>query len=220
MSSPPPLSDGGCPRAHLRRPRHDEEAAREGVNDWIRHSQNVRRRHRACPVDLHDAYDLDGIASPTDPGGTPFSLPSSADGVRNTVVSSGETISLAALTGRTLRVLAPATGGSVGSTARVTYADGMSASVPLGASDWAGGPAGGEFVGVAALPRFRNPSGTDGPPVSIHDETLPLDPTKILRSVTLMGDLGGVPSTSIATGEKVRGKFAEVVAHPPTRRYK
>lgn len=167
----------------------------------------------ACTIDVRGAYDLDGIASPTDPGGTgfdglgwsyaadtmpgagidvlggtPFDFPSSADGVRNVVRSSSETLPLPALTGRTLRLLASATGGGLRSSATVTYTDGTSASVPLGASDWAGGAAAGEDVAVAAPHRFRNPSGTDGPPVSIYVETVALDPTKVLRSMTLPDD--------------------------------
>ncbi len=65
--------------------------------------------------------------------------------------------------------------------------------------------------------------------MSIYVETVPLDPTKVLRSVTLPDD-GRLKVSAMTVlqarltgdrgGEKVRGKFAEVVAHRLTRRYK
>ncbi|HEX4689768.1 MAG TPA: SGNH/GDSL hydrolase family protein [Solirubrobacteraceae bacterium] len=167
----------------------------------------------ACPVELAGAFDHDSIATASDPGGggfdglgwsyaaetlpaagpvvlaaTPFSFPSGADGVENTVDADGATIALPALHGDALRVLAASGGGSVRSTATLHYADGTTASAALGAADWAGGPAAGEDVAVTAPYRFRDPGGRDSPAVSIFAETVPLDPSRELRSVTLPGD--------------------------------
>jgi lysophospholipase L1-like esterase len=167
----------------------------------------------ACPVDLSGAFDHDSIATASDPGGagfdglgwsyaadtlppagpvvlagTPFAFPSGADDVENTVDADGTTLALPALHGDDLRLLAAAGGGSVASTATVTYLDGTTATEPLGASDWAGGPASGEGVALTAPYRFKTGSGRDSPAVSIFAETVPLDPTRVVRSITLPDD--------------------------------
>lgn len=167
----------------------------------------------ACPVDLSGAYDHDSIATASDPGGsgfdglgwsyaadtlpaagptvlagTPFVFPSGADGVENTADADGTTVALPALHGHDLRVLAAAGGGSVSSSATVTYADGTTASVPLGASDWAGGPAAGEDVALTAPYRFKTGLGRDSPAVSIFAETVPLDASRDVQAITLPDD--------------------------------
>jgi lysophospholipase L1-like esterase len=167
----------------------------------------------ACPVELGSAFDHDSIATASDPGGggfdglgwsyaaetlpaagpvvlagTPFAFPSGADGAQNTVDADGATLVLPYLHGTTLRLLAAAGGGSVNATATLTYADGTSAPVALGAADWAGGPRAGEDVALTAPYRFRAGSGRDSPAVSIFAETVPLDPGRELRSITLPDD--------------------------------
>jgi hypothetical protein len=167
----------------------------------------------ACPVDLSGAFDHDSIATLSDPGGsgfdglgwsyaaetlppagpivlaaTPFTFPPGADGAANTVDADGTTLTLPPLQGDALRVLAAAGGGTVRSTATVTYADGSTATAPLGAADWAGGPGAGEDVALTAPYRFKTGQGRDGPAVSIFAETVPLDPARTVRSITLPDD--------------------------------
>ncbi|MDQ0791370.1 SGNH/GDSL hydrolase family protein [Streptomyces sp. B3I8] len=167
----------------------------------------------SCPVDLTGAYDRDSIASADHPddgdfdglgwsyaaetlpangpsvlAGAPFAFPSSADGTKNTVTAQGQTLELPGLRARQLRVLGAASGGAAEGTATLTYADGSTAAVSLGFSDWAGQPQPGETVAVAAPYRYRAGTGRDGPAVRIFARTLPLDPDRVLRSVRLPDD--------------------------------
>ncbi len=176
---------------------------------------NVRRlgcgpADDACPLDLADAYDHDSIASADRPGdgdfdglgwsyaaetlpaagpsvlaGAPFVFPSAADGARNTVTAQGQTVELPAVRAGRLHVLAAASGGTAETTATLTYADGSTAPLPLRFSDWAAGPQTGEQVAVAAPYRYRAGTGRDGPPVNIYARTVPLDPDREVRSLTL-----------------------------------
>ncbi|MBP0458176.1 GDSL-type esterase/lipase family protein [Streptomyces montanisoli] len=164
----------------------------------------------ACTVDLTSAYDHDSIATAAHPGdgdfdglgwsyaaetlpaadtevlaGSPFAFPSGADGVDNTVTAKGQTLPLPGLRAGDVRLLAAASGGAVSTTATVTYTDGTTASLPLNVSDWASGPQAGEDVAVAAPYRYKAAAGRDGPAVDIYARTLPLDPSRTLRSITL-----------------------------------
>ncbi|MEU6357337.1 SGNH/GDSL hydrolase family protein [Streptomyces sp. NPDC047072] len=164
----------------------------------------------ACALDLDGTYDRDAIASAARPddgdfdglgwsyaaetlpapgpvvlAGTPFGFPSGADGVANTVTAHGQTLALPALRARELRLLGAASSGAVDDVATVTYTDGSTAPLPLRFSDWASGPQVGEDVAVAAPYRYRAGVGRDGPPVDIYARTIPLDPDRTVRSLTL-----------------------------------
>ncbi|MEW2401890.1 SGNH/GDSL hydrolase family protein [Streptomyces sp. NPDC046862] len=164
----------------------------------------------ACALDLGGTYDRDSIASADHPddgdfdglgwsyaaetmpapgpvvlSGTPFSFPSGADGVDNTVTAHGQTLSLPGLRARELRVLGATSSGAVDDVATVTYTDGSAASLPLHFSDWASGPQAGEDIAVAAPYRYRAGVGRDGPPVDIYARTISLDPDRTVRSITL-----------------------------------
>ena len=67
--------------------------------------------------------------------------------------------------------------------ATLNYADG-SVNVPLRVTDWAQSPQFGERVAIATDHRHDQDSDT-GPPVNIFLRTLPLDPDRELRSITL-----------------------------------
>ncbi|SEP07209.1 Lysophospholipase L1 [Actinacidiphila rubida] len=164
----------------------------------------------ACALDLASSYDHDSIASAAHPddgnfdglgwsyaaetlpaagpavlAGTPFVFPSGVDGALNSVTAQAQTLPLPALASSGLRVLAAASGGAVDDVATVTYADGSTAALPLHFSDWAAGPQSGEDVAVAAPYRYRAGAGRDGPAVDVYARTLPLDPAKAVRSITL-----------------------------------
>ncbi|MFJ3363663.1 SGNH/GDSL hydrolase family protein [Streptomyces anthocyanicus] len=168
----------------------------------------------SCPLDLTGVHDRDSIATADRPddgdfdglgwsyaaetlpaagpsvlAGAPFVFPSSAEGVRNTVTAMGQTLALPGVRARELHVLGAASGGTVEGSGTVTYADGSTAALPLRFSDWAGGPQAGETVAVAAPYRYRAGAGRDGPPVSIYARGVPLDPNRVVRSVTLPDDV-------------------------------
>jgi len=164
----------------------------------------------ACTLDLTTAYDHDSIASAAHPddgnfdglgwsyaaetlpaagpvvlAGTPFVFPSGADGALNSVTAQGQSLDLPALQASGIRVLGAASGGAVDGTVAVTYTDGSTASLPVHFSDWATGPQAGEDIAVAAPYRYRAGVGRDGPAVDVYARTLPLDPGKTVRSLTL-----------------------------------
>ncbi|MBY8878844.1 SGNH/GDSL hydrolase family protein [Actinacidiphila acidipaludis] len=164
----------------------------------------------ACALDLGGAYDRDSIASAAHPddgnfdglgwsyaaetlpaagpavlAGTPFTFPTGADGALNSVTAHGQSLPLPGLRAGGLRVLGAASGGAVDDVATVTYTDGSTASVPVHFSDWAAGPQAGEDVAVAAPYRYRAGAGRDGPAVDVYARTIPLDPARTVRSITL-----------------------------------
>ena len=163
---------------------------------------------RFCRVDLTGHYNTDGIsehgdfddgnfddagwafagdtlpaAGPATLLGVPFEFPSYAAGRLNTVEARGQTLPLTAGKYDQVELLVSAHHGSHQPQATLNYADG-SVNVPLRVTDWAQSPQFGERVAIATDHRHDQDSDT-GPPVNIFLRTLPLDPDRELRSITL-----------------------------------
>jgi PKD repeat protein len=116
--------------------------------------------------------------------GVPFEFPSYAAGRKNTVEARGQTLPLAPGAYDEIKLLAAAHHGSPDSRATVNYTDGSSEQVRLALTDWAQSPRYGERVPIAMSHRHDQDSDA-GPPVNIFLQTLPLDPDRQVKSVTL-----------------------------------
>ena len=162
-----------------------------------------------CVLDLGGHYTNDGISEegdfddgdfdgggwayagdtmpPSGPftsGGVPFEFPGYGPGVKNSVEAGGQTLPLAAGAYDEIKLLAAAHNGNPSATATVNYTDGTSQDVTLALTDWAGSPAFGESVAVAADHR-HNQSGDTNPPVNIWVQTLTIDGEREAESLTL-----------------------------------
>ena len=162
-----------------------------------------------CVSDLTGHYNTDGIseegdfddgnfddagwsfagdtmppAGPVTYHGVPFEFPSYAAGRKNTVEARGQTLPLAPGAYEEIRLLASAHHGSPNSSATINYVDGSTEQVRLALTDWAQSPAYGELVAIAANHRHDQDSDS-GPPVNIFIQTLPADPQRPVKSITL-----------------------------------
>jgi cytochrome c len=169
----------------------------------------LRTESNYCVADLTGHYNTDGIseegdfddgnfddagwayagdtmppAGPVAYHGVPFEFPSYGPGRKNTVEARGQMLPFAPGSYEEIKLLASAHHGSPNSTATVNYGDGSSEQVRLALTDWAQSPAYGELVAIAANHRHDQDSDT-GPPVNIFLQTLPVDPARQLRSITL-----------------------------------
>ncbi|HEX6657904.1 MAG TPA: family 16 glycoside hydrolase, partial [Ilumatobacter sp.] len=162
-----------------------------------------------CVADLTGHYNTDGISEHGDfddgnfddagwayagdtmpPAGPvtlldiPFEFPSYAPGRKNTVEARGQMLPFAPGNYDEVKLLAAAHHGSPDTQATINYADGSTEQVRLALTDWAQSPRFGERVAIAAGHRHDQDSDT-GPPVNIFVQTLPLDPDRAVRSITL-----------------------------------
>ncbi|AGZ41380.1 GH92 family glycosyl hydrolase [Actinoplanes friuliensis] len=117
-------------------------------------------------------------------GGITYSTPAPGGAAPNFVRARGQEIRVPAGNRQSVRLVAASHHGPVPGTVVVTYADGSSASTALTVTDWCGsGPA------VLTMPnRIKAGQGVDGPAASLFGLTVPADPAKHIRSVTLPGD--------------------------------
>ena len=90
-----------------------------------------------------------------------------------------------------MHVLGAAHGGDLTSSATVTYTDGSTADIPFALTDWAGSARNGNTVAIAMDHRIKQNQGTDGPPVSIFRDDLPLAPSKTVQSIALPNNADG-----------------------------
>ncbi|MGH3415248.1 MAG: GH92 family glycosyl hydrolase [Actinocrinis sp.] len=158
------------------------------------------------------ALTADGLApgATVASGGLNYSWPNVAAGQADAILASGQTIALDAPAGATkIGFLGSATNaGSSGSqgTVTVTYTDGSVSQSQLGFSDWTLGGGGGTpafgNVTVAKTPYRNSASGPQSVDTFIFAQTIPVDSTKTVATVTLPSTLnqGAISVFSIAAG--------------------
>ncbi len=172
------------------------------------------RTDTSCAVDLTAAYNNDGVATLAAPGqgdfdGTGLSFaadqlpaagPVTLDGVtyqapptdgtsRNFVKSTGQALALPAGNYRRLHIVGAADNGSTGAasaTAVVTYTDGSTATVPLELTGWANkAPDFGNGVALTTEYQLKAGTGKTTAKASLYETTVPLEPGKQVRSLSL-----------------------------------
>jgi len=126
-------------------------------------------------------------------GGLTYTWPSAAAGQPDAIMAGGQTIPVAAAAGATsLGFLGSAvnagTAGASG-TLTITYTDGTTSTATLGMSDWtlaanSGTPQFGD-VTVATTPYRNAPGGSQSINTYIFAQTIPIDGTKTVASITL-----------------------------------
>ena len=159
-----------------------------------------------CALGL--SYDLDGTATTSAPNsgnfdssgwsfdaallpaqgpwtndGVTYQVPDPAGTSKNFVTTTGQQLAIPAGKYATAHVLGAAHGGDVVSSATITYTDGTTSEVQFALTDWAGSARNGNTVAIAMDHRIKQNQGTDGPPVNIFREDLPLDPNKTVQSI-------------------------------------
>ena len=123
-------------------------------------------------------------AGPVTWGGVTYSAPAPGGTAKNFVPARGQTLFLPVGKRSALRLVAAAHHGSVTGAVTVRYADGSSAATSLTVPDWcAAGP-----TVLTMAHRIKAGSGVDSPAVNLFGFSVPLDPAKEIRSVTLPDD--------------------------------
>jgi lysophospholipase L1-like esterase len=120
-------------------------------------------------------------------GGAPLAWPAVPAGRPDNVVAAGQTVP-ASGSGRALTFLVTGTDGDASGGGTITYTDGSTASYQLTAPDWYTGPT---DTATVLLPHWNTPTGTVSAQIKLYAESVPLDPAKSLRSVTLPNPGGG-----------------------------
>jgi hypothetical protein len=117
-------------------------------------------------------------------GGITYQAPDPTGTAPNFVEARGQGLLLPGGQHSWLHVVGSSHNGPVSAAFTVWYTDGTSAEVAATVADWAGGgPA------VLEMPhRIKAGQGVDGPPVRLFGQSLRLDATKTVRSVTLPND--------------------------------
>jgi hypothetical protein len=171
----------------------------------------------SCAVDLSSDYDLDGVATlsqpsqgdldgkgssyaadllpaagPTTLGGVTYQAPSTSGTDDNFVTADGQTVALPKGNYGRLQVLGTAVNGGTGiegGRAVVTYADGSTSSALLRFTDWSSGePEFGNDVAIAMPYRITAGQGKSSVALSLYRATVSLDAQKAVRSITLPGE--------------------------------
>ncbi|WP_433271544.1 GH92 family glycosyl hydrolase [Actinosynnema sp. CS-041913] len=124
-------------------------------------------------------------AGPVSWGGVTYQAPDATGTSANFVEARGQAMLLPAGQYRALRLVAASHNGPVTAGVTVRYADGSTAEAPMTVGDWAG--SGGAVV-LDMPHRIKAGQGVDGPPVRLFGPSLPLDPAKVVHSVTLPDD--------------------------------
>lgn len=133
------------------------------------------------------SYDGD-LLPPVGPvawDGVTYLAPDPAGTAPNFVEARGQAVLLPAGEYGILRLVAAAHHGTQQTTVTVQYADGSSTELPVTVGDWAGSPPAGSTVALDMPHRIRAGQGIDGPPVRLFGHSLPLDSTKVIRSLAL-----------------------------------
>ncbi|MDU0288842.1 GH92 family glycosyl hydrolase [Saccharothrix longispora] len=118
-------------------------------------------------------------------GGTAFAAPDASGTAPNFVEARGQALLLPTGSYQALRWVASSHNGPVTAGVLVRYADGSTAQVPVTVADWAGS---GGTVALDMPHRIKAGQGVDGPPVRLFTGSVPLDPAKVVHSVTLPDD--------------------------------
>ncbi|QFU92227.1 GH92 family glycosyl hydrolase [Amycolatopsis sp. YIM 10] len=166
-----------------------------------------------CAVDLSKEADHDGTATvaasaegdfdgsgwsydaallpaagPVDWAGTRYAAPDPTGTAPNFVEARGQGVLLPAGKHEALRLVSASHNGPVTIAVNVQYTDGTGAELPVAVGDWAGSAPEGTTVALELPHRIKAGQGVDGPPVRLFAQSLPLDPAKTVRSVTLPDD--------------------------------
>jgi lysophospholipase L1-like esterase len=123
--------------------------------------------------------------------GTALVWPDVPPGEPDNVVANAQTITVGGR-GRALSFLVTATGGEVEGRGTIVYAGGGRQAYTLRAADWVDGLS---SIKTVALPYRNTADGRQDVPVKIYTVTVPLDPGRPLRSVTLPD--AGPPGTAL-----------------------
>ena len=163
------------------------------------------------------------LGSSVTAAGVTFTL--GAAGSNDVVSAAGQAIALPSGYFGSLKILATAVNGNQPNQAFVvTYTDGTTATITQSISDWYT-PQGYAGESTAATTAYRDTSsgGRDGRTFLLYDYSLPLDPTKEVRSITLPADgnvevLGAALVPSTTTQVALGGSFnrAGIVADGST----
>jgi predicted alpha-1,2-mannosidase len=143
-------------------------------------------------------------------GGLTYTWPSAAAGNPDAVIAGGQTLPVstpagAAEIGFLGSAVDAGTQGSVGD-ATITYTDGTTSTAPLGMTDWtlAAGSSQVLFGNtiVATMPYRNCGGGSQTVSTYIFAETIPVDPSKTVATVTLPGDVanGAIGIWAVSTG--------------------
>jgi hypothetical protein len=115
--------------------------------------------------------------------GQTFTWPSAAPGTADNVVAGGQTVGMSG-SGPALGFLGTGDYGTVSGTGTVIYTDGTTQSFDLSFADWwANAAAGGDIL--ASVPYINTPTGKQTQKVSVYYASVPLQPGKTVRYVTL-----------------------------------
>ncbi|MFB7712751.1 GH92 family glycosyl hydrolase [Streptomyces sp. NPDC056105] len=168
----------------------------------------------SCAVDLNAAYNNDGVATlaapdqgdfdgtgtsfaadqlpapgPVTLGGVRYQAPPTSGSSKNFVKSTGQAIALPSGDYKSLHIVGASDNGSTGaasSTAIVTYTDGSTATVPLELTGWADkAPDFGNAVALTTAYQLKAGTGKTTTKASLYETTVPLEPGRQLRSLTL-----------------------------------
>ncbi|MGW8955503.1 glycosyl hydrolase family 95 catalytic domain-containing protein [Streptomyces sp. NPDC055709] len=139
------------------------------------------------------SFDSSGYTYPADEmpgsgffisGRIPWTFPPTADGTRNALTANGQKITVTAAAYKALHVLGAGVNGNKTGTVTLTYSNGTTATAALSLTNWASPAAYGEKTAVYASYR-HGPTADQSLPVRVFHQTLPVDPTRTLTSVTL-----------------------------------
>lgn len=132
--------------------------------------------------------DLLPAAGPVTWNGVTYAAPDPTGTAPNFVDTRGQSLLLPAARHGALWLVAAAHHGSVTATATVQYTDGTSADLTIHVGDWAGGAPAGTTVVLDMPHRIKAGQGVDGPSVRLFGQSLALDSSKTLRSLSLPND--------------------------------
>ncbi|AMM21515.1 hypothetical protein AX769_16925 [Frondihabitans sp. PAMC 28766] len=168
----------------------------------------------SCAVDLSHFYNNDGTATLADPaqgdfdgtglsyaadllpapgpvslGGVTYQAPPTAGTQPNFVKSTGQAVALPSGRYSSLHIVGASDNGSTGAasaTAVVTYSDGSTATVPLELTGWANAaPDFGNTAVVTTPYQLKAGAGKTTTGASLYETTVPLQPGKTVRSLSL-----------------------------------
>jgi predicted alpha-1,2-mannosidase len=134
--------------------------------------------------------DLLPAAGPVTWNGVQYAAPNPTGTAANFVEARGQLVLLPAGSYGTMQLVAVSHNGPVSVTLTVAYTDGTTAQIPVTAGDWAATtttPAGNTVL-LSMPHRIKASTGIGTPAVRLLGQSLPLNATKTIRSVTLPND--------------------------------
>ncbi|MGW0520208.1 GH92 family glycosyl hydrolase [Crossiella sp. NPDC003009] len=127
-------------------------------------------------------------AGPVTWAGTTYTAPNAAGAEPNFVEARGQALLLPEGRRSSLKVVSASHNGPVTAPVTLRYADGTTEDVAISVGDWAGSTPAGTVVLLEMPHRIKAGTGIDGPPVRLFGQTVPLNPAKSLRSISLPND--------------------------------